>query len=78
LKEKVKKLKPLRYGPFKILEKIGNNAFRLDLPPYMHMYVVVNVENLRLYEPSLIDYQGEHVQIQSIEDLSLDFLSELH
>ena len=63
LKGEGKKLKPIRYGPFKILEKIGNNAFRLDLPPYMQMYAVVNVENLKLYEPPLIDDQGEHVQI---------------
>eukprot|EP00253_Pinus_taeda_P010211 PITA_10211 len=52
-----KKLKPIRYCPFRILEKIGNNAFRLDLPSYMQIYVVVNVENLRLYEPPLIEDQ---------------------
>jgi hypothetical protein len=51
LKGEGKNLKPIRYGPFKILENIGNNAFHLDLPPYMQMYAVVNVENLRLYEP---------------------------
>jgi len=50
-----KKLKPIRYGPFKILEKIGSNAFRLDLPPYMQIYSIGNVENLRLYEPPLIE-----------------------
>jgi hypothetical protein len=61
LKGEGKKPKPIRYGPFKILDKIGNNAFRLDLPPYMQMYAVVNVENLKLYEPPLIDDQGEHV-----------------
>ena len=48
LKGKGKKLKPIQYGPFKIIDKIGNNAFRLDLPPYMQMYAVVNVENLKL------------------------------
>ena len=47
----------MRYGPFKILEKIGNNAFKLDLPPYMQIYSVLNVENLRLFEPPLIDDQ---------------------
>ncbi|KAM1724678.1 hypothetical protein ACFX11_023101 [Malus domestica] len=41
-----KKLKPIRYGPFKILEKIGDNAFRLELPLYMQMYSVTNVEYL--------------------------------
>jgi hypothetical protein len=61
LKGEGKKLKLIRYGPFKIVDKIGNNAFRLDLPPYMQMYAVVNVENLKLYEPPLIDDQGEHV-----------------
>jgi hypothetical protein len=44
----------------------------------MQMYAVVNVENLRLYEPPLIDDQGEHVQIPSIDDFSPEYLSELH
>ena len=30
-----KNLKPIHYGPFKIMENTGNNAFKLDLPPYM-------------------------------------------
>ena len=71
-------MKPIRYGPFNILEKIGNNAFRLDLPPYMQVYEVFNVENLRLYEPPLIDDQGEKVHIPSIDDFLPEYLSELH
>jgi hypothetical protein len=70
-------LKPIRYGPFKIIDKIGNNAFRLDLPPYMQMYAVVNVENLKLYEPPLIDDQGENVQIPSIDEFSPEYLTKL-
>ena len=46
-----KKLKPIRYGPFRILEKIGENAFCLDLPVYMHIYSIVNAECLRLFGP---------------------------
>ena len=72
-----KKLKPIRYGPFKILKQVGNNAFQLDLPSYMQMYSVVNVENLRLYEPPLIDDSENHVQLPSIEDFSPEFLDEL-
>jgi hypothetical protein len=49
LKGEGKKLKPIRYGPFTILEKSGTNAFRLDIPSYMHIYSVVNVENLKLF-----------------------------
>jgi hypothetical protein len=44
----------------------------------MQMYAVVNVENLKLYEPPLIDDQGEHVQIPSIDDFSPEYLIELH
>ena len=71
-----KKLKPIFYGPFKILEKIGNNAFKLDLP-HMQIYSIVNVENLRLFEPPLIDDQGEPVHLPSIDDFSLEYLDEL-
>ena len=46
-----KKLKPIRYEPFKILKKIGENDFHLDLPAYMHIYTVVNADILRLFEP---------------------------
>ena len=44
-----RKLKPIRYGPFKILNKVGTDAFRLELPRYMQMHSVVNMENLKLY-----------------------------
>ena len=72
-----KKIKPIKYGPFKILEKIGNNDFRLDLPPYMKIYSIVNVANLRLHEPLMIDDHEENVHIPSIEYFSPEYLNEL-
>ena len=54
LQELVKKIKALRYGPFEILEKVGDNSYRLSLPPYMHIHLVVNVDILTLYEPSML------------------------
>ena len=72
-----KNLKPIHYGPFKVIKKFGNNAFQLDLPSYMQMYSVVNVESLCLYEPPLIDDQGSDVQLTSIEDFSPEFLDKL-
>ena len=70
-------MKPIRYGPFKILKQVGNNSFQQDFPSYMQMYSVVNVENLRLYQPPLIsDYESD-IQLPSIEDFSPEFLDEL-
>ena len=71
------KLKPIRYGPFKILEKIGENTFRLDFLAYMHIYSVINPENLRLYEPSLAEDPEEQSQFPSIDDLLPKYLNEL-
>lgn len=56
-----KKIKNLRYGPFEILEKVGDNAYQLNLPPYMCIFLVLNVENLKLYEPSMLDQEEEYV-----------------
>jgi len=76
LQDEGKNIKSICYGPFKIQEKIGNNEFNLDLPPYMKIYSVVNVENLRLFETALIDDQRENVQLPSIDDFSLEYLDE--
>ncbi|XP_059068929.1 uncharacterized protein LOC131859332 [Cryptomeria japonica] len=72
-----KKLKPIRYGPFEILEKIGTNAFRINLPPYMQIYSVVNVENLKLYEPPMIFDEEANIQVPSVDDLAPEYMSEL-
>ena len=77
LKGEGKKLKLIRYGPFTILDKIGINAFRLNLPPYMQIYLVVNVENLKLYEPPMIVDEDENVQVPSVDDFAPEYLNEL-
>lgn len=40
-----RKLGVKRYGPFKVLELIGKNAIRLDLPPNITVHPVVHVEH---------------------------------
>jgi len=72
-----KKLKPIRYGPFRILEKAGENAFRLELPAYMYIYSVVNADCLRLFEPSMIEDPEEQSQLPSVDDLLPEYLNEL-
>ena len=70
MKGEGKKLTPIQYGPFTILENIRDNAFHLDLPAYMQMYSVVNVYNLKLYEPPFIMDTKEVAQIPIVDDFS--------
>jgi hypothetical protein len=53
------------------MEKVGDKAYRISLPPYMHIFLVVNVDNLKLYEPSMLD-QEEDQFLPSIYELVLD------
>ena len=59
------------------LRKIGENDFRLDFPTYMHIYSVLNADNLRLFEPSLIEDPEEKSQLPSIDDFLLEYINEL-
>ncbi|GJR27666.1 transposable element [Tanacetum coccineum] len=68
LKGEGKKLKPIRYDPFQILKKIGENACKLELPAYMELYFVVNVDKLKLFDPSMLDDEpGE--SLPCVDDL---------
>jgi hypothetical protein len=77
MKGECKNLRPTRYGLFNILENVDNNSFHLDLPTYMQMYLVVNVENLKLYEPPMIMDEDESIQVPTIDDFSPKYLDEL-
>ena len=72
-----KNLKPIRYGAFTILEKIGMNAFHLELLPYMQIYSVVNVENLKLYEPPMIMDKMENVSLALVDEFYPEYMDEL-
>jgi hypothetical protein len=65
-----KKIKALRYGPFEVLEKVGDNAYKLNLPPYIHIYSIVNVENLKLYELSMLDQETNEQVLSTVEELA--------
>ena len=74
-KEKERKIKPLRYGPYLITEKLGANVFLLDLPSYMGLHPMFNVDKLKLFEPSLLD---EIEEVQRHPDIVIpDFASPL-
>ena len=43
------KLKDRQLGPFCILKKVGENAYKIELPPNMHIHPVFNVADLKQY-----------------------------
>ena len=43
------KLKDRQLGPFRILEKDGDNAFKIELPTDLHIHPLVNITNLKPY-----------------------------
>ena len=64
------KLKPLGCGPYIFLQHIGDNAYHLDFPPQLGIHDVVNVNNLKHYEPPLLE---DNVTVSHHVDLILDF-----
>jgi hypothetical protein len=49
LKKKLKdnKLTPKYYAPYKVLQRIGSMAYKLELPPYSHVHPVFHVSFLK-------------------------------
>lgn len=67
--DKGKKLKLIRYGSFTIIRQIDDNAFLLELPPYMQIYSIMNIKNLKLYEPNLVAHNAR-IMLPPVEDLA--------
>ena len=50
-----RKLFPLLYGLYTITKVVGNNAFKLNIPPFLGLHTIFNVDCLRPYLPPLLD-----------------------
>jgi hypothetical protein len=47
LKQQKNKLAPEYYGPYKVLQRIGSMAYKLELPPSSHVHLVFHVSCLK-------------------------------
>jgi hypothetical protein len=49
------KLHPLCYGLYTITKAMGDNSFELNIPPFLGLHPVFNMDLLRPYFPPLLD-----------------------
>jgi hypothetical protein len=49
-----RKLRPLHYG-YTITKAVGDNFFQLNIPPFLGLHPVFNMDLLRPYFPPLLD-----------------------
>lgn len=70
------KLKSVYFGPFKIVKKISNNAYRLDIPGSRHRYTTYNVSNLRRFtgdnlyaKPAPASDEEARARVQTVRSL---------
>ena len=49
------KLLPLCYGLYTITQVVGDNSLELNIPPFLGLHPVFNVDILRPYFPPLLD-----------------------
>src|SRR6185295_17872188 len=62
------KLMPRADGPFKIIEKINDNAYKLELPPELGVSPTFNISDLKPYLGEEDELESRTTPIQEGED----------
>jgi hypothetical protein len=72
------RLMPRANGPSKIIEKINDNAYKLELPPEFGVSPTFNISDLRLYLGEEDEFESKTTPIQEGEDDEDITLSDTH
>jgi hypothetical protein len=67
------KLHPLCYGLYTITKVVGDNSFELNIPPFLGLHPMFNVDILQPYFPPLLDTSEIAEQLTPI-DLNPDYI----
>jgi hypothetical protein len=62
------KLLPRAIGPFKVLEKINDNAYKLELPPEFGVSPTFSISDLKPYLGEEVEFESRMTPIQEGED----------
>jgi ribosomal protein L21E len=62
-----RKFQPLCYGLYTITKAVGDNSFELNIPPFLGLHMVFNVDLLRPYFPPLLDTSDVAEQLTPTE-----------
>jgi hypothetical protein len=62
-----RKLRPLHYRSYTITKAVGDNSFELDIPPFLGLHPVFNMDLLLPYFPPLLDTSKVAEQLTPIE-----------
>jgi hypothetical protein len=62
------KLMPRTAGPFKVLEKINDNAYKLELPPEFRVSLTFNISDLKPYLGEKDELESRTTPIQEGDD----------
>lgn len=70
-----KKLKQLWYGPYTITNAMGDNYFDLNIPLFLGLHLVFNVDSLWPYFPPLLETLDIADQLTP-KELKLDYMKQ--
>jgi hypothetical protein len=69
------KIHPLLYGSYTITKAVGDNYFELNIPPFLGLHPMFNVDLLRPYFPPLLDSSDVEKKLTPTE-LNPDYIQQ--